>query len=91
MKVLLYVGYLGLGLLQIAAFAAGLEVWLGIPVGLGFVIAFFIGPIPVVGTVLGMVGAHSAWGWSWLAAFILFFGPLIAGFGLAVLASVLEQ
>lgn len=62
MKVLFFIGYLLLGLLQIAAFAVGLQVWLGIPTGFGFLIAFFVGPIPLLGTILGMVGAHSAWG-----------------------------
>lgn len=77
MVVLIYLLYLPLGILQILAFAAGLHVWLGISVGLGFVIAFFFGPWPILGTVLGMVGAHSAWGWSWPASFLLFFGPFI--------------
>lgn len=76
-SVIMWILYIPLGLLQILAFAAGLNVWLGIPGGVGLAIAFFIGPIPILGTILGMVGAHSAWGWSWLASFLLFFGPIV--------------
>ena len=91
MRALVYIGYIILGFLQIAAFAAGLNVWLGIPIFLGFIIAMFVGPMPVVGTILGMVGAHSAWGWSWFAAFMLFFGWLFVLFVGAAIGGVFER
>ena len=58
---------------------------------LAAVIAVFVAPWPVLGTVLGMVGAHHAWGWSWLAAFFLFFGPLLAIGCLAIIESRLDR
>lgn len=86
MQVLAYVLYLGLGLFQIAATIGGIQYWLGFHWLVAAIIAFFIASWPVVGTILGMVGAHYAWGWSWLAAFLLFFGPLILIFGITLAA-----
>lgn len=33
--------------------------------------------IPILGTVLGVLGAHNGWGWSWFAVILLFFWPYI--------------
>lgn len=40
--------------------------------------------IPVLGTILGVYGAHEGWGWSWLASLALYLWPfiLVAVFGL---------
>ena len=83
--------YLVLGLFQISATIAGIEHWLGIHWFFAGIIAIFVAWTPVIGTVLGMVGAHYAWGWSWLSAFLLFFGPLIVIAGIAVAAGALEK
>jgi hypothetical protein len=40
--------------------------WLELNGLLSFVLAVPLGYLPVVGTVLGMLGAHAAWGWSWM-------------------------
>lgn len=52
----------------LSAIVAGLEQWLGwhflIRVAIASVIAF----IPIVGGIAAIIGAHDAWGWSWLAA-----------------------
>ena len=71
-------GWVVLGLMQITAVADGIQHWLGWYWLICWVIAFFVGGWPVVGTILGMVGAHYAWGWSWLAAFLLFWGLIAA-------------
>jgi hypothetical protein len=81
----LYLLYLALVVFQIAAAMAGVQYWLELHWLLAAVIAVFVAPWPVLGTVLGMVGAHHAWGWSWLAAFFLFLGPLLAIGGLAII------
>ncbi len=86
-----FILYLGLGLFQIAATIAGIEHWFGIHWFFAGIIALFIAWSPIVGTVLGMVGAHYAWGWSWLSAFLLFFGPLIVIAGIALAAGALEK
>jgi hypothetical protein len=72
-----YTGYLIFGLFQIAATANGIEHLTGLT---GFwwllcwVGAFLVGWIPVVGTALGIYGAHGQWEWSLPAAFALFLG-----------------
>lgn len=91
MRGLAYVLYLGLGLFQIAATIAGIQYWLGFHWLIAAVIAFFTASWPVVGTILGMVGAHYAWGWSWFAAFLLFFGSLILIFGIALATGVFSR
>ena len=80
-----------LGLFQIAATIAGVEYWLGLHWFFAALIALFIAWTPVIGTILGMVGAHYAWGWSWLLAFLLFFGFLIVIGGIALAEGALNK
>ena len=65
--------YFAIGLFQLAAIWSGLEVWFGLSGFLGFVGALFLAYFPIIGALLGMYGAVSAWGWSWLGAGALFF------------------
>jgi hypothetical protein len=85
MQALVFVGYLVLGLFQLAAVMAGLEDWLGLHWIIAIPLAFFIAYIPIVGSIVGMFGAVAAWHWSWLQAGALFFGPLIV-IGIAAIA-----
>lgn len=91
MQALGYILYLALGIFQIAGTISGIEYWLGLHWFFAGLIALFIAWTPVIGTVLGMVGAHYAWHWSWLSAFLLFFGPLIVIAGIALAASAVEK
>ena len=77
MPTLAIVAYTLLGLFQLAAVIAGLEIWMGLPLLIAVPLAFFIAYFPVIGTLVGMFGAVTAWHWSWLQAFLLFFGPLV--------------
>jgi|SRR5882672_370866 len=88
---LAFILYLGLGIFQMAAAIAGIEHWLGIHWFFAGLIALFVAWSPIVGTGLGMVGAHYAWGWSWLSSFLLFFGPLIVIACIALAAGALEK
>jgi hypothetical protein len=74
---LVYIGYLALGVLQIAAVIGGIKYWLGVGSFFAFILAMFFGFVPIVGTALGVVGAHYSWGWSWLISLVLFFGFLV--------------
>ncbi len=69
-----YTGYLIFGLFQIAATAAGIQHL----TGLWWVICWFggilLGWVPVVGTALGIYGAHAQWEWSLPTSFALFIG-----------------
>lgn len=86
-----YILYLALGLFQIAATIAGIQYWLGLHWLFAGLIALIIAWTPLIGTVLGMLGAHYAWGWSWVSAFLLFFGSLIVIAGIALAAVVVER
>jgi hypothetical protein len=69
-----YTGYLILGLFQIAATASGIEDLTGLWWLLCWLGAILVGWVPVVGTALGIYGAHSHWEWSLPIAFALFVG-----------------
>lgn len=57
-----FIIYLGLGLLQLAAIIAGLENWIGLHWLLAAIVAFPLAYLPLAGTVIGIVGAITAWG-----------------------------
>ena len=85
------VGYLALGVLQTAAVIGGIKYWLGVVTFFAYILATFVAFIPIVGTALGVVGAHYAWGWSWLISLTLFFGPLVVIGILAAASGVVES
>lgn len=86
MQVLGPIVFIGLALLQIGATISGLELWLGIPSIIAVFLALLFAWMPLLGTVVGMYGAVSAWGWSWAMAGGLFFGPFLVAVA-AVLVS----
>lgn len=45
----------------------------------------------MIGTILGVAGAHYAWGWSWLSALLLFFGPQVVIAGIALAAAAVDK
>ena len=69
-----YTGYLIFGLFQIAATASGIEHLTGLWWFLCWIGAILIGWVPVIGTALGIYGAHTQWEWSLPAAYALFIG-----------------
>jgi len=86
-----YLGYLLLGLFQMAAIMSGLVSWWDVPAFLAFFVALFVAYIPILGTIVGIVGAHDAWGWGWPMAIGLFFGPLILIYVIASIQSALSR
>lgn len=91
MQALALIGYIVLGLFQLAAVMAGLEDWLGLHWIIAVPLALFIAYIPLIGTVIGMLGAVTAWHWSWLQAGGLFFGPLVIILVVAIISGALEN
>lgn len=77
MRKIVYIGFLILGIVQFLAIYAGFDVWLGLHWIIALPLAFILGQLPLVGTIVGMFGAVEAWHWSWVQAFLLFFGPFI--------------
>jgi hypothetical protein len=77
MKVTAFIGYVLLGLFQTIAVIAGLVGWTGLHWVITAPLAFFIAYIPVVGSVIAMIGAVNAWHWSWIHAGGLFLGTFV--------------
>jgi hypothetical protein len=71
------IGYFVLGIVQWFAIIDGLEIWFGISGFFAFILSGIISYIPLVGTIAGFKGAIDVWGWSFLEAGALFFGPLL--------------
>jgi hypothetical protein len=61
-----------MGLVQLVAIVAGVQVWLGWHWFPAAIAALLVTYIPIAGTVLGILGAVKGWGWGYLPA-ILFF------------------
>ena len=83
--------FVGLGILQIAATIAGVQIWLGLSTFLAVILAMFFAWMPLVGTAVGMYGAVTAWGWSWAMAGGVFFGPMALGMVITLLASIADK
>jgi len=71
------IGYFLLGIVQWVATIDGLAVWFGISGFFAFVLSGIISYIPLIGTIAGFRGAMDVWGWSFLEAGALFFGPFL--------------
>lgn len=71
--------YLIYGIVCLLAVMDGVQVWFGINAFFAFFVALIIAYIPIVATVAGYIGATDAWGWSFLHASALFFGPMVVG------------
>lgn len=84
-QILVSLVYLGIGTVQFFAIMDGLQLWFGLSTGASVFISIFLAYIPLLGAVMGMYGAVTAWGWSWVQATGLFFGFFILFFGIIIL------
>ena len=75
MKRIAFIGFIILGLIQLAAMLNGLNDKLGR--FFGFIVSLILGQIPIVGTILGIRGAIINWHWHILQAIGLFIGAPI--------------
>lgn len=74
---LLFIAYWTVAVLQffgIYALFSNVWDWNGF---FAFIAAFITCGIPVLGTILGVYGAHEGWGWGWLASLALYLWPFI--------------
>jgi hypothetical protein len=80
MQLIFFALYVVIGFAQLFAIMD----WFGWGGLFGFLGAAFLAYIPIVGSVIGVLGAHEVWHWSWLASLLLFFWyvPLV---GLAMI------
>ena len=91
MQGLVGIGYFFLGLVQWAAIFSGMSEWTGFHWIIAAPLALFTAYIPLVGTILGIFGAMSAWGWSGLQAAGLFLGPFAVILVIALLAGAVDS
>ena len=75
--------YITISIFQISAVADALKLILMINntflEGILFIISLFITFTPILGPVLGIIGATFVWDWNILLAFLLFFWPYFFG------------
>src|SRR5688572_24982236 len=90
MRIIGYLIYLGVGVVQLFAIMDGLEHWLGLPGFIAGIGGLFLAYIPIVGTIVGFIGAIDVWGWEWWQAALLFFGSFAVCIVIAVGAGALE-
>ena len=76
MQVFFIIAYIALGFLQLFAVADGIEYGLHIGGFVGMMLALFLAPIPLVGSLVASYGAMHAWHWGLLKAAAVFFGPI---------------
>lgn len=77
--------YFVMGLVQLAAILNGLEIWWGWPWPLAFLPTLLIAYIPIIGTVVAVMGAVEG-GWTLEFSIILFCWPYV--FGIVILAII---
>ncbi|CAK8741790.1 hypothetical protein SODG_005108 [Sodalis praecaptivus] len=82
MKILGFMIFLVVSLFQFVAIMEGLEHWLGLNEFFSFIIGIILTYIPVVGQVIGTMGAIKVWYWEWWQAIGLFWGSAIAAIAL---------
>jgi hypothetical protein len=83
--------YFALGFVQLLAIIAGVQNWLGVHWLLSGFVAFFLAYIPIVGTVLGILGAMSAWGLSLWSALAIFLLPYLIGLVIGLSVTAVEE
>ena len=74
--------YFALGIAQIAAYLAGVKLWLGVGTFLGLIIFFGTAALPfgsIADVAIAFYGAYAAWGWEWWQAALLTFPFAIIG------------
>ena len=72
MQALFIGGYFVIGFVQLFAIVEALEIYLDWGI-LNYAGAFFVTYIPLLGSVLGVLGAMEGWGWSLIQSLLLFF------------------
>lgn len=90
MQAIGFIVYIVVGLFQLSAIMAGLESWWGVHWIISAPIAFIVSYIPLIGSIVGMVGAMDVWRWEWWQAGLLFFGGLVFAIACGGMSSFFE-
>lgn len=77
MKALIGLAFVLAGIVQICATFVGIEHYTGFGWFLSGFFTLLTGWVPLVGTILGVYGAHVVWGWGLFSSILLFTFPYI--------------
>lgn len=77
LSVLILTIYICIGFVQLSAIASAFQLWWGIGTFSSYLLGAFLGYMPLVGAIIGMIGAMEVWHWEWWQAGGLFFGGLL--------------
>ena len=91
MQVFLGIAYFVIGIVQLFAIVDGINHALGWGSFISFILGFMVTYIPVLGSVLGVYGAVSAWHWELLQAAALFFWYIPVVAVVALLGAVFDR
>lgn len=74
MGILVVLIYIGMGLVQCSAIFAGFSYSFGR--FFGFILALVFGQLPILGTIMAIIGACKGWGWGIGRALLIFIVPM---------------
>lgn len=83
--------YIGLGIVQLFAIMDGVEQWWGLSGIFAGIIGFIIAGLPLIGSIVGYIGATDVWGWAWWQAGLLFFGGMLLTLAVGASSAILEK
>lgn len=70
--------YVVTSVLQCVALIAAVDVWLGVPAIIAIPLSMILAAVPLVGSVLGFIGATEIWQWNvWFSAALFLSFPLL--------------
>lgn len=76
-KILGSLVFFAISIIQIAAIIGAFHLWLGWNAVLSVILALVLTWFPLIGAVLGVLGAVHAWHWEWWQAILLFAWPVV--------------
>ena len=85
MKSFSFILFIGIGFVQMAAINDGFRESFGNIIGTIF--SVILGQMPIIGTIMGIMGAVNTWDWPWWGAALLFCSPL----AIAILCVVIDK
>jgi len=77
LKVLVVIIFIIVSFIQFTAISAGLKEWIGLPWIIVTPVSFILASLPIIGTIIGVIGAIKIWHWSLIQAIALFIWPLL--------------
>ncbi|MCQ0496608.1 hypothetical protein [Klebsiella pneumoniae] len=73
-----------ISIIQMLAIIGGFHDWLGWNLVISVLLAMCLTWFPLIGAILGVMGAMHAWYWEWWQAVLLFAWPVVLMFALGI-------